>query len=579
MVRAADGLVRPLGKNRRLPIFTNPRGASHEGTARQHVVLPQPASRRARRALEPRQAANPTCQPDLVVADFGRPGALATNDLGLPWMHDGMASPPQVADGLLRFATTGGRAWLLTKLPCTSDEAASSGDGGFFQTYQRYTGINFTLSGPALGSPYGISVKICDASPTLAGQRFYLPVDPAPAGPRFVSFAALFPPGLVPQIEHVAWEDLPAAEYTLDEVRLRGECHAPGNTGKLFDPGMGRFIYGASIDGDDTPEGYISRMQGKVRPMLWNTYVVMFPDHFPTDGLYKVAETLLALPYPTILALFAMPQSDGALDSVTEVSVRQLAQACRYLNDRGLRILLNFGHEGNGYWYKYGGQPKKYREAWRRVSTAVRAVAGEMTALVWHMNSVIPNYWANGMQWDPELDTNGNGVIDREDDPFTPYFPGPEYVDWVGLSFYHYGVEYPWKENLLPESPTKFRDGLDGRMGTNPHRFYTMFAERYNLPMAVMETGCAYYVDSDPGPGRFAMAQAWWRQVYARELFRELPLLRLIEYFEHIHPDEGTTRDYRLTIDPAMAQALLDDLPLDMISQPGDGKWTRSTVV
>lgn len=70
------------------------------------------------------------------------------------------------------------------------------------------------------------------------------------------------------------------------------------------------------------------------------------------------------------------------------------------------------------------------------MSTIVRQIAGERTSLVWHMNSVIPNYWANGMQWDPELDTNGNGVLDQEDDPFTPYFPGPEYVDWVGLSFY-----------------------------------------------------------------------------------------------------------------------------------------------
>lgn len=147
------------------------------------------------------------------------------------------------------------------------------------------------------------------------------------------------------------------------------------------------------------------------------------------------------------------------------------------------------------------------------------------------------------MQFDPELDTNGNGYIDLQDDPFTPYFPGPEYVDWVAVSYYHYGVEYPWKENYLPESPTKFRDGLDGRMGTNPARFYTMFAERYNLPMAVMETGAAFFVDSDPGPGRLEMSRAWWRQVYGRSLYKELPLLRAIEWFEHFHADEGTDRD------------------------------------
>jgi hypothetical protein len=58
-----------------------------------------------------------------------------------------------------------------------------------------------------------------------------------------------------------------------------------------------------------------------------------------------------------------------------------------------------------------------------------------------------------------------------------------------------------------------------------------------------METGAAYFVASDPGPGHLEMERAWWRQVYSRELFKELPLLRLIQWFEHEHPDEGTMRD------------------------------------
>lgn len=93
--------------------------------------------------------------------------------------------------------------------------------------------------------------------------------------------------------------------------------------------------------------------------------------------------------------------------------------------------------------------------------------------------------------------------------------------------------------------------------------------------MAVMETGAAFFVESDPGPGHLAMAQAWWRQVYSRTTFKQLPLLRLIEWFEHIHPDEGTTRDYRITKDPTIRAAFLKDLPIDLISKPGDGVWFR----
>jgi hypothetical protein len=65
----------------------------------------------------------------------------------------------------------------------------------------------------------------------------------------------------------------------------------------------------------------------------------------------RAAEHLLKLPYETILSVFAMPQSDGSLDAVTDEGIRQLGRACKRYNDLGLRILVNFGHEGNGYWW------------------------------------------------------------------------------------------------------------------------------------------------------------------------------------------------------------------------------------
>jgi hypothetical protein len=38
------------------------------------------------------------------------------------------------------------------------------------------------------------------------------------------------------------------------------------------------------------------------------------------------------------------------------------------------------------------------------------------------------------------LDTNNDGKIDMSDDPFMPYWPGEEAVDWVGMSVFHFGV-------------------------------------------------------------------------------------------------------------------------------------------
>jgi beta-mannanase len=35
-----------------------------------------------------------------------------------------------------------------------------------------------------------------------------------------------------------------------------------------------------------------------------------------------------------------------------------------------------------------------------------------------------------------QMDTNEDGALDANDDPFAPYYPGDDVVDWVGISLY-----------------------------------------------------------------------------------------------------------------------------------------------
>jgi hypothetical protein len=79
---------------------------------------------------------------------------------------------------------------------------------------------------------------------------------------------------------------------------------------------------------------------------------------------------------------------------------------------------------------KFGVQPSKFIPFWRRVYTAVKAVAPN-TDLVWAPNA--GNNWPWGVQRSqllPEdfalMDTNGNGVLDGGDDPYSPFYPGGE---------------------------------------------------------------------------------------------------------------------------------------------------------
>jgi mannan endo-1,4-beta-mannosidase len=84
-------------------------------------------------------------------------------------------------------------------------------------------------------------------------------------------------------------------------------------------------------------------------------------------------------------------------------------------------LVLRFAHEPNGEWYPWGaafGQATAadYVAAYRHVHDVVTAAGA--TNVVW--------------MWSPNL-------IDAEPDmPLSTFYPGDEYVDWVGLSGYYF---------------------------------------------------------------------------------------------------------------------------------------------
>ncbi len=74
---------------------------------------------------------------------------------------------------------------------------------------------------------------------------------------------------------------------------------------------------------------------------------------------------------------------------------------------------------------------------------SVREAAGaDNVAFIWAPNSSngypfkrnTYSVETTSANWDPALDTNGDGLYDLLDDPFSPFYPGDEWVDWVGMS-------------------------------------------------------------------------------------------------------------------------------------------------
>ncbi|PYI56607.1 glycoside hydrolase family 26 protein [Paenibacillus flagellatus] len=82
----------------------------------------------------------------------------------------------------------------------------------------------------------------------------------------------------------------------------------------------------------------------------------------------------------------------------------------RQAKEAGIPIFLRYASEMNGAWVPWYDEPAKYVEKFRLVARIMKEEAPNV-AMVWS-----PNFWPN--------------------DNIDPYYPGDEYVDWVGFSLY-----------------------------------------------------------------------------------------------------------------------------------------------
>lgn len=258
------------------------------------------------------------------------------------------------------------------------------------------------------------------------------------------------------------------------------------------------------------------------------------------------------------------------LAELTRADAVELARDLRALHRRDdTRFLVRFAPEMNGSWTAWGQQPDAYRTAFREVARVVHARVPQ-AAMLWS-----PAYGAgypfggafgaidgSGPRVTEQLDTDGDGDVGPGDDPYAPYWPGEEAVDWVGLSIYHYGREQRFGRNAVPaagEYADRLRDDFGYAPGAAPRPFYATFAEDRGLPMAV-QTG-ALYNPGGAGEGtELEIKRAWWRQVFDAQA--DFPDIALITWLERERSEEevrGRTVDWRATSTPRLAEAFLAD--------------------
>lgn len=173
-----------------------------------------------------------------------------------------------------------------------------------------------------------------------------------------------------------------------------------------------------ALDGMTYPEAVKHRRRQLGRDQRITHVFYAWPDRLPTviEGMPKRSIPMVSwrgTRYARIL--------DGRSDELIAASARRLRQW-------GRPVLLRWGWEMNGRWYEWGGpqngnDPAGFVKSFRRLRKIFDGEGADNISWVWSPN------------WNSSPAAEWNRM--------EAYYPGDDYVDWVGVSGYNLNRESP----------------------------------------------------------------------------------------------------------------------------------------
>ena len=310
------------------------------------------------------------------------------------------------------------------------------------------------------------------------------------------------------------------------------------------------------------------------------------------------------------IALISLEPWAG-LQAVTDASMREVAELCRKYEALGAPCIARFAHEANGAWYPWAQQPALFKAKFRAFAEILHAATAH-GATMWSVNygggypfigdthAALPGSpdWAL-------MDTDGDGDVSMADDPYGPFYPGDDAVDWVGLTLYHWGSGYPYGRNAGPE-PGKFAAQVAGTYQVRPSKrpstrpfsrrltrsfaplpqgllgderglpdFHAEYALNRGKPLAVSETAALYNpTDGDAAQlGEAGIKAAWLQQLMGLDggAAAPFPRLKLVMWFDFKKPEPaagGVTVDWRILHTAALWDAFAAALAAPVVRGP-----------
>ncbi|KAJ3108825.1 hypothetical protein HDU97_010097 [Phlyctochytrium planicorne] len=319
-----------------------------------------------------------------------------------------------------------------------------------------------------------------------------------------------------------------------------------------------KILLGAWVDtspeGNDLPSKFNDRLGYKAGVFQYAQDIPLGVD--PANPTIKKSLNYSHVDDGTDALILLTVYPNSGLDKVTQDDIDLLSAEITEIKTKTNKdVIIRYGPEMNGEWFIYGKQPDAYIESFKKVATTLHAKNPSAAML-----------------WSPNFDKDGSS--------YASYYPGDEYVDWVGLSVYYKGPKgrYPWITNINP--PEEYFNQLTNAGGPEggPVAFYDVFAAGKDKPFALSEGAAAYHINytsiggkdfqpnpSDTGVTQVSLQMGWWNPFLFSETYLDShPKFKLACLFEYAKPENESTvtinRDFRSTYDPAVRAAFTASL-------------------
>ncbi|BCM90821.1 endoglucanase H [Abditibacteriota bacterium] len=202
-----------------------------------------------------------------------------------------------------------------------------------------------------------------------------------------------------------------------------------------FEPENGQVYHGASLPETWSENGlgrqikqYNEAAGKRISVVTW--FASTYENGTVTSWRQNYSYSLERVKRLGALSLIKFSTQDYAWDSTHKMfDLKDIAggtwddyfiEAAHTVGDFKLPVFISIDHEMNGNWYPYSQTypgskttAADYVAAWKRIVSIFRKEGANNAAFVWSPNV-------------PDI----GGI------PYTDYYPGDDYVDWVGISFY-----------------------------------------------------------------------------------------------------------------------------------------------